>query len=151
MTKMTIAEAGRRAMAERNARHEVAEAVRAAPEAVSEREQFEAWRSLGALPESNLLDRCSHGAPRAGEYRNLRVQDDWEVWQAARASTTPATTEAATQPVKVATPLTEEEVGDLLLPEARYSDEMQDFAREVIRAFAEKNGMTLAGGEVDLG
>jgi phosphoribosylanthranilate isomerase len=122
------------------------------PEAVSEREQFEAWRSLGALPESNLLDRCSHGAPRAGEYRNLRVQDDWEVWQAARASTTPATTEAATQPVKVATPLTEAEVvaaeREANGSPARWEN---TFATAIQHAFAEKNGMTLAGGEVDLG
>jgi hypothetical protein len=48
------------------------------------RSEFEAWRSHGAFPESNLLNRCSDGSPRAGEYRNLRVHDDWEVWQASR-------------------------------------------------------------------
>lgn len=42
-------------------------------------------------------------------------------------------------------PLTVEEVGDLLQDHARYSDEMQDFAREVQSAFAEKNGLRLAG------
>lgn len=47
-----------------------------------ERDAYEAYQSRMGWAESDLADKCSEGAPRAGEYRNTRLQDDWEVWQA---------------------------------------------------------------------
>jgi hypothetical protein len=50
------------------------------------RDAYEAYQSKQGWAESDLTDRCSDGAPRAGEYRHQRLQDDWEIWQAARGS-----------------------------------------------------------------
>ena len=58
-----------------------------------ERTAFEAWQSRMGVSESDLTDKCNEGAPRAGEYRSLRLQDDWEVWQAALA------TQAVSEPI----------------------------------------------------
>jgi hypothetical protein len=153
MTKMTIAEAGRRAMAERNARHEVAEAVRAAPEAVSEDEQdtfnvwFEQYRQQSWLSAGCDKDRGPVASAAWGLGRRSSLLRGW-LARAALASTTPATTEAATQPVKVATRLTEDEVAACLVSYERID---QESVTAIQRAFAEKNGMTLAGGEGDRG
>ena len=49
-----------------------------------ERAAFEVWASREWAP-SDLEDKCSAGAPRAGEYRHQGLQDAWEVWQAAAA------------------------------------------------------------------
>lgn len=56
---------------------------------VGEREAYEAHQSRTGWAESDLADKCSEGAPRAGEYRNTRLQDEWEIWQA-RAALGPA-------------------------------------------------------------
>lgn len=49
---------------------------------VDERATYEAHQFSQGWAESDLADKCAEGAPRAGEYRNQQLQDDWEIWQA---------------------------------------------------------------------
>jgi hypothetical protein len=137
MTKMTIAEAGRRAMAERNARHDAAEAVRPAPEAVSDL-LSDMDRAVLRMP----IDLALSGDMAQAQY-HARVQSLLN------------RIEAATQPVKVATRLTRAEVKTAWAEAVCRPDKTMTtdgyFVALIQRAFAEKNGMTLAGGEVDRG